>query len=582
MRLLKGVAWTLSVYMFRVRGELQICPLRGQQFPAPTGLSSEALFMNATKSIEQILTANITQSPYNDTTFSLGMFSTSDDGLLWEFHHTDSTVATSGNGTNKVDADSIYRIASISKILTVYQWLIKDGDRKFNDPISDFIPELVKYQVKHDYYPTPDWDEITVNDLAMFLAGVARDYGLNDVAIESLITNSIEEAAAEELADNPDNGINVPEFDDPVCGYFTSNRTYDPCSELRYLHKVTNLAPSFGPATTPLYSNANFAILGIALSKMLKAPLEDIFDETIVKPLGLTGTSITNPESVTGNSVIPGGDLTQAGWEDALGPLNGAAGAFSTTNDLAAIGKSIMDSTLMSKATTRRWFATTSFVDQISQAVGRGWEIFRVRNGIHTVDLYSKSGSWGVYRSVIFLIPDYNFGFTILAAAGEAYSVTETLPDLIVDTLVPVLEEIARQQTQENFGGRYVSKTTNTSVTVTTDDWPGLKVTEYMAGNVDLIENVFALFGEDVDVRLVPNSLYKSDRKVGFTAVYQPPTEIPAEDEFYWPCQSWLDVDDFTYASVPLGNMMFELGAHGKAKALKLNALNAKLVKVPN
>ncbi|KAI0154934.1 beta-lactamase/transpeptidase-like protein [Xylariaceae sp. FL1272] len=533
MRLLKGVAWTLFVCLFGVNGELQICPLRGQQFPAPTGLRSEALFLNATKSIEQILAANITQSPYNDTTFSLGMFSTSEDGLLWEFHHTDSTVATSGSGTNKVDADSIYRIASISKVLTLYQWLIKDGDRKFND-----------------------------------------------VAIEQYVSNSIEETAAEELADNPENGINVPEFDDPVCGYFTPNRTYDPCSELRYLHKVTNLAPSFGPGTTPLYSNANFAILGIALSKMLKKPLEDIFVETVVKPLGLTGTSMTNPESVTDHSVIPGGDLTQAGWEDALGPLNGAAGAFSTTNDLAAIGKSIMNSTLMSKATTRRWFATTSFVDQTSQAVGRGWEIFRVRNGIHTVDLFSKSGSWGVYRSVIFLIPDYNFGFSILAAAGEAYTVTETLPDLIVDTLVPVLEKIARQQTQKTFGGQYVSKTTNTSVTVTTDDWPGLKVTEYTAGNVDLMENVFALFGADVDVRLVPNSLYKSDSNVGFSAVYQPPTEIPPEDEFYWPCQSWLDVDDFTYASVPLGNMMFELDAHGKAKSLKLNALNAKLMKV--
>lgn len=153
----------------------QICPLRGQQFPSPTGLAAEVSFQNATQAIEQIINANLTQAPYNGTTFSIGMFSTSDDGLLYQFHHTDPSVANSSSGTNEVDANSVYRIGSISKILTVYQWLIKDGDRNFNQPISEFIPQLVQYENSQDYYAAPDWSEITVNDLAMFLAGVARD-----------------------------------------------------------------------------------------------------------------------------------------------------------------------------------------------------------------------------------------------------------------------------------------------------------------------------------------------------------------------------------------------------------------------
>lgn len=152
-----------------------ICPIQGQQFPAPTGLAEETGFHKFTQEIEDTIKANLTNAPFNETTFSLGMFSTTDDGLLYEYHHTDPTVANSTAGTQKVDANSIYRIASITKILTVYLWLIKDGDRRFNDPITDFLPELKQANEVAQQYATPDWEEVTVGDLAMYLAGAARD-----------------------------------------------------------------------------------------------------------------------------------------------------------------------------------------------------------------------------------------------------------------------------------------------------------------------------------------------------------------------------------------------------------------------
>lgn len=156
-----------------------ICPIQGQQFPAPTGLAQEASFHKATREIEDVINANLTEAPFNETTFSLGMFSTTDDGLLYEYHHTDPSVANSTLGATKVDANSIYRIASITKILTIYLWLIKDGDRRFNHPITDFIPELKQANELQQQYATPDWDEVTIGDLAMYLAGAARDCGLH-------------------------------------------------------------------------------------------------------------------------------------------------------------------------------------------------------------------------------------------------------------------------------------------------------------------------------------------------------------------------------------------------------------------
>ncbi|KAI1299857.1 beta-lactamase/transpeptidase-like protein [Xylaria venustula] len=561
----------------------RICPLKGPQFPAPVDLGTEPLFWNAVKDLEWSIQTNLTETPFNDTTFSIGMFSTTDDGkLLYEFHHTDPTVATSKVGANEVDADSIYRIASITKILTVYTWLIADGDRKFNRPISDFIPQLLQYEKHHqDDYPAPSWDEITVNDLAMFLAGIGRDYGLNDVAIPAYITSLLPTMAANVLPNNPENGIDVPQSDDPVCGYFTSNVTYVPCSREVYIQKIATLASSFVPSYTPLYSNANFAILGIALENMLDASIQDIFHENVVKPLGLRSTTIGNPQQITNDSVIPSGGLTASGWDNALGPLNSAAGGFSTTNDLAMIGRSILNSTLAAPATTRRWFSTTAFVDTIDQAVGRGWEIFRVRVNGHSVDLFTKSGNWGVYNSVLFLLPAYDFGFSILSASSSAGgALVSDLPNTIINTLLPALESITKQQAHANFAGRYVSYTTNTSITVTTeDDAKGLRVTEYVASGVDLLESVFALFGADVDFRLVPNELYRGDSRVGFSAVYQPPTAIPPKEEFYWPCESWLDVDDFTFASVPLGLMGFDVDSEGNATSVQLVALREALLR---
>ncbi|KAI0546587.1 beta-lactamase/transpeptidase-like protein [Xylaria curta] len=580
MRYLIIILLAICLHISRAQENKRICPLKGSQFPAPTGLGLEALFRNATGAIEQSIRASLTAAPYNETTFSIGMFSTTDDELLYEFHHTDPTVATSGIGTNEVDADSIYRIASITKILTVYQWLIADGDRKFNSPISDFIPQLLEYENGQNDYPAPQWDEITVNDLAMFLAGIGRDYGLNDVAIPGYITSRLPTMAAAVLPNNPGNGINVPESDDPVCGYFTSNVTYVPCSREAYIQKIANLASSFKPSYTPSYSNANFAVLGIALENIFGTSIQDVFNKTIAKPLGLKSTTIGNPLQITNNSVIPGGGMTASGWDNALGPLNSAAGAFSTTNDLAAIGRSILNSTLMAQATTRRWFTTTSFLDTIDQAVGRGWEIFRVRINGHSIDLFTKSGNWGVYNSVVFLLPAYDFGFSILSASsGAGGALVNDLPNMIVNTLLPSLETITEQQANANFAGRYTSDTTNSSITVTTDGSIGLRVTEYVAGGVDLLGSVFALFGADVEFRLMPNQLYGGGTRVGFSAVYQPPTAIPPEDEFYWPCESWLDVDDFTYASVPLGLMAFDVDADGNAASVRLVALRDTLLR---
>lgn len=182
----------------------------------------------------------------------------------------------------------------------------------------------------------------------MFFSLIYISDALNDVAIPGYITAALPAMAAAVLPNNPANGIPVPKSEDPICGYFTTNISYVPCSRegtlftfylffplcldigdltlihhfAEYIRRIANLASSFVPSYTPSYSNANFAILGLALENMLKAPIQDIFAKSVAKPLGLTSTTVGNPRRITKHSVIPGGGLTRSGWDDALGPLN--------------------------------------------------------------------------------------------------------------------------------------------------------------------------------------------------------------------------------------------------------------------
>src|ERR1700753_794067 len=141
---------------------LQTCPLLGSQYPAPVGLSREPIYEAATRSIEARLKASISRFPYNETSFSIGMFSTHEAGLTYQYHHTDALLARSAQGARKLDANSIYRVGSVSKLLTVYLLLICEGDHRFNDPITQYIPQLKSIKPNLTTTALPDWDDITI------------------------------------------------------------------------------------------------------------------------------------------------------------------------------------------------------------------------------------------------------------------------------------------------------------------------------------------------------------------------------------------------------------------------------------
>jgi CubicO group peptidase (beta-lactamase class C family) len=68
-------------------------------------------------------------------------------------------VKNSTVGVKNVNSHSQYRIGSISKLFTVYTFLIEAGDVKFNDPITKYVPELAA-SARHEQnaVDSVDWE----------------------------------------------------------------------------------------------------------------------------------------------------------------------------------------------------------------------------------------------------------------------------------------------------------------------------------------------------------------------------------------------------------------------------------------
>ena len=66
-----------------------------------------------------------------------------------------------------VDENSIFRIGSLSKLFTVYTFLIERGMRDWREPITKYVVELANAANN-----TTDWRDITIEDLASHMAGI--------------------------------------------------------------------------------------------------------------------------------------------------------------------------------------------------------------------------------------------------------------------------------------------------------------------------------------------------------------------------------------------------------------------------
>lgn len=251
---------------------------------------------------------------------------------------------------------------------------------------------------------------------------------------------------------------------------------------------------------------------------------------------------------------------------------------------MAIFGRAVLSSALVDPAVTRRWLKPVTHTSSLQHSVGAPWEIYTFLTP-RRVDLYTKAGDIGLYSSFIALSPDHNTGFTVLVAGDNSHAMTSTIGDMVADIMLPALDEVAKDQALERFGGTYalMSSSSNFSITLTADEGAGLVVSAWTSNSVDMIETLMTLQGvtdgSPISIRLQPSGL-ETPGRISFLAVIYSLSVSEDAGPIVGSCFSWMLLDSMVYGNVGLPEFEFALDHDGHATSLSLRALRVTLPRV--
>ncbi|KAL5342031.1 beta-lactamase/transpeptidase-like protein [Aspergillus crustosus] len=575
----------------------------GPLFPAPRDLTSHnslvaAGWKNLTTNLARGLHghSNSTAALLKDLTFSIGLFSSRDaDASKLQYHHTAPEVRNATEGTHMVDGDSIYRVASVSKLFTVLAGLVELDKADWERPLSEVFPIFAQTLRENsdniDSVYDTQWDEIPVSALASHLGGI-NQYGApwyNDLLVTN-ISNTIS-GTYQPAADPNIYGLPPVPNDDPKawppCA--SEEGALGICSPDDYLAGVASNPPLFRSWSSPAYSNNGLTLLGLAIANLTGKPIEDVYQESIFDPLELTSSySVHPPDSESSRFVVP----SPAGFNVESGLSAPSGGIFSTLNDLAKFGVGILNSTLLSPAETRRWFKPVTHTSNLHYAIGAPWEIYRYvepTTGLVT-DIYTKLGDSGNYGSISAYFPEFDAGFSVITTSSKATRSTQTLAliQAIVDSVLPALFAQANTELAHNYAGRYVSTTEglNSSITLAAakKGAPGLVITNWISNGTDITRRI-PLITPAQDYRLRPAIPLqgKSGQAVFRPASVPGPSIALSPDATLF--TNFYSGDDFAflgqsqYAGIYLNEFVFDVEEDGSVSALSPAAWRVKLEK---
>jgi hypothetical protein len=159
------------------------CPLLGPVFPAPTAPATAHAVRKAQSTFpghlnDLLRTGNTDFGPLDNqtTSFSINVFSAHDNSSLFSYHH--AAPGLNGSLTSgRLDDNTMYRIGSLSKLLTVYTILAEVGDANLDAPVTKLVPELAAAAAAAGQNDVENikWDEITMWALGSHLSGLPRD-----------------------------------------------------------------------------------------------------------------------------------------------------------------------------------------------------------------------------------------------------------------------------------------------------------------------------------------------------------------------------------------------------------------------
>ena len=584
------------------------CVLAGPDYPPPSKLCGSKALSSAIAGFEKkVNNATLGIKP-NNTAWAVALFSWRENMTLYEHYYTPPISI----GVEKVDKDSIFRIGSISKIFSVYSFLIEAGDRYFNEPITKYLPELANLSlpeqpgVLYDDINNVRWDEVTLGQLASQSAGILRDSAypsnyhsrvLTEVGTSGELVNQM--SVAQAISDYGLEPLSKEEtLSCDVSGASQCTRqgipAPTPCfqllSSLETLRLIAKQHPLYAPQTSPAYSNIAFTLLGYAQDKITGKNFSTTVETSIIKPLGMSSSSYS---AVPKQGVIPGGNASLVGFDVDLGESAPSGSFYSSTSDMVKAGMAMAQSRLLTQGATRRWFSPRIQTGYASSPVGAPWEIrYLTDENQHVVESYTKQGDLGNYHAGLAFSRQHELGWVAMTATTPEGSsdIRGELFNAFEDFFIPMGETQARKEAIVNFNGTYVDAASNSSVTILVGDdgRAGLGVPLMITRGKETIgpRSKFAdIFHVGKSGRLYPSGLktvkesssgkgeYAS--RLGFRATFFNETSGSELDD---PClMAWTALGAPTFGQVSLDDWVFELGEDGKAETLDLRMWRLKL-----
>ncbi|RUS27772.1 hypothetical protein BC938DRAFT_482746 [Jimgerdemannia flammicorona] len=338
--------------------------------------------------------------------------------------------ANETTGKGKVNQDTVFRIASITKLFVTLQLLVlrDQGLVNLDDDIKTFYPEFEIGKALDSRQDDDDEDlHITLRTLAAQLSGLPRDMST--------------------LGGGGGGG---------------DSEEYIVLSKLKHERLVVP------PYTFPIYSNTGFSLLGNALRRAVvladptraNVTLDELLREKVLAPLGMGMSGYQVEEEMRGNLAVPRNGSNQMAELD-FGWNKPAGGMYSTARDLTKLLTTVLltpHPILLPRRTLREWLRPLSSLPDSRTEVGLTWEITKLHPSYTLTGreprLYSKSGNLPGYHSELTVRPDLGLGVVVLMTGDD--SDAAVLVDRVLEVLEPVVERKWVEKVKKRYVGTYV------------------------------------------------------------------------------------------------------------------------------
>jgi hypothetical protein len=221
-------------------GKTESANFRPSEYPTPIVATAESLHSQLME-VDSMIAANFARRPIGSVTAGVVV----GKQLIWNKSYGDADMEKK----TPADADTVYRIGSITKMFTalMLEQLVEAGKVHLSDPVETYFPEIKAVQGRF-----PGAPPITLIQLATHTSGLGREPD----NIEAATTGPVSDWESTLIAALP---------------------------HLRYQYE---------PGTRFFYSNIGYAILGAALSRAAGESYVEYVPKHIFEPLGMTHSAL--------------------------------------------------------------------------------------------------------------------------------------------------------------------------------------------------------------------------------------------------------------------------------------------------